>query len=439
MGKILIAFAAVFGSGLAVCHSGEMETLNTSSPDLTSIRASYFQQADAALPEPEAFTPGPVIEAAAPVAGDDTLLDSLSDAQWNAILGSEPWEADGPAASKELFGDFHARYIVKGRISFKTAPPVFTADTGKVFIVTKYPGWLKEVGDAKICVEGYAKQRDNTTEFVIKKMLPPTALDGIMPAAEMQNLQRDPAILSRGAEGYVLGNVNWNLAHNPDGARTKDEYGNFVSEWQSGVVVKPELLETAYFVKKTTLKPIRYGDHGLLLFKFKPGGVTAPDGKTTRFLVVSLDAYYKDKANMSYSPVAALKGKYLVYYSIQTIERYSEVKLAEAPQSMTMYPLALTRRAREQLLDNAFRKATDNNKGEAYSLFYNSCANSALSLINSVLDDGRKIKGGWLPEIVYRLRTTLPDSIAALLLKKKIATKPLPEVTVNNYRQVYGI
>ena len=235
----------------------------------------------------------------------------------------------------------------------------------------------------------------------------------------------------------MLGNLNWNLAHAADGARVKDQYGNFISEWQSGVVVKPELLEAAYFVKKTSLKPVRYGDHGYLMFKFKPGGVMTADGKNTRFIVVSLDAYYKDQSNMSYSAVTALKRQYLVYYSIQTAERYTEFKLSEDPQSLTVYPLALTRGQRLQLLDNAFKKATDNNKGEAYSLFYNSCANSAVSLINSVLEDDKKIKAGWLPEIIYRARTTFPDSIAAVLLKKGIVSRPLPEITGANYQYAY--
>lgn len=437
MKKIMIAFTAVFGSGLVLSQAGEMENLKAAAPELSALKLSYFQTSDA-LPELPAAIPGPAAEAYKLEQAEDPVVGALTDAEWDGILNSRPWEASEDAGvTKELFSDYHTRYIVKGRVSFKTTPPVFTTEAGKVFVITKYPKWLKDVGDARICVEGYAKQRDNTTEFIIKKMLPPSALDGIMPAADMQALQRDPFVVSRDASKFVLGNVNWNLAHAADGKRAKDQYGNFISEWQTGVTVKPELLEAAYFVKKTTLKPVRYGDHGLLMFRFKPGGVTAADGRTTRVLVVSLDAYYKDKANMSYSPIAALKGKYLVYYSVQTAERYSEFKLSEDPQAMTMYPLAITRAQQLLLLENALKKATDNNKGEAYSLFYNSCANSALSLINSVLDDGKKVKAGWLPEIIYRVKTTFPDATAALLLKKGIASKPLPEITAANYLRAY--
>lgn len=432
MRKIIIAFAATFGFGLALGYAGEMEQLKAASPELSSLKPSYFKQNDIPVSAPSAVTPGPAALAAG--AQEDAVLNALTGSQWDNILNGQTWEEEA-GANKELYGDYHARYIVKGYVSFATNPPTFTTENGKVFKIVEYPKWLKEVGNTKICVEGYAKQRDDTSEFIIKKMLPPSALENIMPAAEMQALQRDPAIISHDAAGYVLGNVNWNLAHSADGARLKDEFGNFMSEWQSGVTVKPELLEAAYFCKKTTLKPVRYGDHGFLMFKFKPGGVTTADGKTTNVLVVSLDAYYKDKSNMSYSPIAALKGKYLVYYSIQSVERYSEFKMEQGNQTMTMYPLAISRARQLQLMDNAFAKATDNNKGEAYSLFYNSCANSALSLINSVLEGKQKIKAGWLPEIIYRLKTTFPDSIAALLLKKNVVTKPLPEITAANYQQ----
>ncbi|OGS16588.1 MAG: hypothetical protein A2234_03330 [Elusimicrobia bacterium RIFOXYA2_FULL_58_8] len=433
MRKLLIALTAVFGSGLAFGHAAEIESLNAAFPELSSLKVSYFAQEGAATVAPSAAEIVPA--AAGAQQQDDAVINSLTDAQWNAILNGQPWEpAQDTAASKELFDDYHTKYIVKGKISFKTTPPTFYAETGKVFIVTKYPQWLKEVGDTRICVEGYARQRDNTNEFIIDKMLPPNTLDGLMPSAQMQALQRDPFIVSRDASKYVMGNIYWNLAHDAAGQRLKDAYGNLISEWQTGVAINPELLETAYFVKKTTLKPIRYGDHGFLLFKFKPGGVVAPDGRSTRVIVVSLDAYYKDQANMSYSPIEALKGHYLVYYSIQAMERYSEFKLWDGTQSMTLYPLNITHAQRVQLLENSFRKSTENNKGEVYSLFYNSCANSALSLINSVLPDSRKIKTGWLPEVIYRVKATFPDAIAALLLKKGIAGKPLPEMTTANYQ-----
>ena len=35
------------------------------------------------------------------------------------------------------------------------------------------------------------------------------------------------------------------------------------------------------------------------------------------------------------------------------------------------------------------------------------------------------------------LKTTLPDSITGLLLRKHIAEKPLPEMTLENYRTFY--
>lgn len=430
--KQLFAAVVFFCAGPGLANADDLN-----SAGLTQLKIPAGQPA--AMPVPP---PAPVYKRAAAQPAADPVLNGLSEDQWNAIFNGPVWEDDAAGEqgqNRELFGDYHVRYIVKGKVSFATNPPTFTADTGKVFKIVKYPKWLKDVGDARICVEGYAKQRDATEEFVIKKLLAPDALDHLMPAGDMQAVQRDPSVMAHNAAGYVLGNVNWNLVHDKAGKRARDSYGNMMSEWASGVKVKPELMEQAFFVKKTSLKPIRYGDHGMLMFTFKRGGVTTADGKPARGLAISLDAYYKDISNMSYSPIAALKGKYLVYYSIQTMERYSEFKVAEdANTVMQLYPLKLSRAQQAQVLDAAIAKAVDNNKGEAYNLFYNSCANSALSIINSVLPKDKKIKEGWLPEIVYRLKTTLPDSIAALLMKKGIAGKPMPEVNTANYQTAYN-
>jgi len=383
------------------------------------------------------------VPAGEPVTG---LPGELSDAEWLAILSQDaPEETPGSLPQdKELFSDHHIRYLVKGRVSFASQPPLLTADTGKVFRIVKYPKWLKEAGPDRICVEGYVRQRDNTSELAIVKLLPPDTLENLSPSSTTLNLQRDPVLLAQSGGGYVLGSVGWGLAHDENGALLKDPAGNLVSIWQSGVKVDASLLEEAYFVKKTALKPVRYGDHGMLMFKFKPGGVKSADGSAVRALVVSLDAYYSDPEKMVYSPVEALRGKYLVYYSIQTAERYSELKFSYNEFNMSTelvlmpYPLLLSRDQRQRLLENAILKATDNNKGEMYSLLYNSCANSALSLINSALPDGKKVKAGWLPEIVYRTQSSFPDAMVAVLLKKGLAGKPLPDVTTANFREYFS-
>ena len=189
-------------------------------------------------------------------------------------------------------------------------------------------------------------------------------------------------------------------------------------------------------------KPVKYANHGLLMFKFKPGGVVSPDGQQSHGIAVSMDVYHKDPAHMSNSVKEAFKGKYLVYYSVQTIERYTEFKISNTdavglPETLILYPLAIDRGQQLQLLDNVIRKATDNHVGERYSPLDNSCTNAILSLINGVLNDDQKIKSGWLPEIIYRFRTTLPDAVAALLIKKGITGKPLPKVTAANYQHAY--
>ena len=364
----------------------------------------------------------------------------LSPAAFSLISAqTAPEAAFLPSQNKELFSDYRIRYIVKGRIDFRTSPPTLTAETGKVFNVTKYPFWLRLAQGRTICVEAYARQRDDTAELAIEKVLPPDALEGLEPSDKIRGLQRDPRLAAREGGTFKLDNIGWAMEHDGDGAIARDAEGNLISVWHSGVRVDASKLLNAYFVKKTALKPVRYGDHGMLMFTFAPGGAVAPDGSETNSLVVSLDAYYNDPERMVYSPVDALRGRYQVYYSIQTSERYSELKFNYnefgMPNDLVLVPyrLNLDRAELERLLENAIAKATDNNKGEMYSLFYNSCANSALSLINSAVNKDRKIKEGWLPELVYRTQATLPDTMARLMVKRGLSGEALPDITKDNY------
>lgn len=371
---------------------------------------------------------------------DLRVMSGLSPAGLALISAQVAPEAALPSSqNKELFSDYRIRYIVKGRMDFKASPPTLTAETGKVFNVTKYPLWLRLAQGRTVCVEAYARQRDDTAELAIEKVLPPDALEGLEPSDKIRGLQRDPRLASREGGVFTVDNIGWAMEHDGEGAIARDADGNFISVWRGGVRVDASKLLNAYFVKKTALKPVRYGDHGMLMFTFAPGGAVSPDGSETNALVVSLDAYYNDPERMVYSPVDALRGKYQVYYSMQTAERYSELKFNYnefgMPNDLVLVPyrLNLDRSELERLLENAIAKATDDNKGEMYSLFYNSCANSALSLINSAVNGERKIKEGWLPELVYRTQATLPDTMARLMIKRGLSGEALPDITKDNY------
>lgn len=406
--------------------------------DLRGLSAGFDVQA----PVPAA----PVPKAPPARSSQDPVLNALSDAQWDAIFSrKETPSVPLLPQNKELFSDFTIRYIVKGRVSFDTEPPLLTSVTGKVFRIVKYPRWLREVGPKMICVEGYVKQREENDEIAVDELLHPNTLEDLTPSDAILDLQRDPVILSSDENGYTLGNVSWSMVHDDKGEIATDENGNLVTVWHDGVKVDTSKLEDIYFVKKTALKPLRYGDHGMLMFKFKPGGVTAPDGSTTQALVVSVDAYYTDPIKMVYSPIAALRGRYQVYYSVQTMERYSDVKFNYNEFKMSTdlvlvpYPLKLDREQKLRLLRNALNKASADNTGEMYSLFYNSCANSVLSLINGVLPKGKKVEDGWLPEIFYRVQVTLPGAMSGLLVKRGIAGEPEAEITKNNFKAYFPL
>jgi hypothetical protein len=431
MKKMAAVLILILTSGLTFSRAEKIENLKVPLQDITFLKLPDMRDPAAGLgadysPLPAAV-PDPHAQAAAGGEPEDArVLNYFSQSQWDELFSGYPESGTGgpPALfNRELFSDFNTRYLVEGFISFKTTPPQLTTDSGKVFMIERYPAWLKQAGDTRICVEGYAKQQDDTSKFIIKKILPLGRLDSVTPKEAMLAIQKTAYVIPGRSGQYALGNIGWNLKHAADGTRAKDQYGNLITEWRTGVVIKPELLETAYFVKKSGRKAPKYGKHGLLMFKFKPGGVIAADGKQSFGLAISLNAYYKDQADMSYSQIDGLRGKYMVYYSISTMEKYTEASLTT--DNLYFYPLAISRRQQLELLDNAIGKATENKIGEMYSLFYNSCTNAAISLINSVLEQDQKIVAGWLPEIAYRTRATFPDTGAALLLKRGIVKQPL--------------
>ena len=423
--------ALLLTSALTLAHAEAIENLRTSLWGGPSLGTAETGEAPAVLAQPVAGMEAG--ETGALPSEDARVLNSFTGGEWDEIFARRANYSGISGTTKELFSDYNTRYIVNGTMNFAVNPPRFTADTGKVFIVNSYPDWLRKIGNKKVCVEGFARQQDDTSELIISKVLPSAQLASVTPNQGMLEIQKTANIISSTGGKYVLGNVAWNLKHNSNGALARDQYGYFSTEWRNGVTVKPDLLENAYFVKMVADTEPRYGSHGLLIFTFKPGGVVAADGKPARGLAVSLDAYYKDRTNMNYSPVDGLAGKYMVYYSVSTMERYLEFKIRDGNNALYFYPLIVSAQQRRKLLDNALRKATENKLGEMYSLLYNSCTNAAISMINSVLEQSRKISAGWLPEIVYRASVTFPDTAAAVLLKKGVTQQPLPAVNQSNF------
>ena len=102
------------------------------------------------------------------------------------------------------------------------------------------------------------------------------------------------------------------------------------------------------------------------------------------------------------------------------------------------YPLTISRGQQLALLEKAIGQATDDKTGEMYSLFYNSCTNAVVSLVNGVLTGDQKIRDGWLPEFVYRLRASVPDTATTLLRKKGVIGAPNAAIDENNYASVFA-
>ena len=379
----------------------------------------------------------PAAVAQAYVNGSETE-DALTPAEWDEVFGGEQEALPADQAlTKELFSDFSSRYVMNGTLQLNRSPKTFTTLEGKVYKVVKHPRWLKDTGKTELCVEGYIRQQDNTDELSIATVLPLNAADAYKPSAATLAVQRRPYILSKDAAGYTLANVNWGVQHSADGRRLKRPDGIFKFDWPKGVTVKPELLEQAYVGKKSYQGFPWAGAHGFLIFKFKPGGVTDSTGRTVRGLVISLNTYSLVPGVQNQGIVDGLRGRYAVHYNINTAEGYVEANVFTDGNHITLYPLTLSRDRQVKLLENAIKQATTTRTGEMYSLVYNSCTNAVVSFVNGVLDQDKKIKDGWMPELVYRLRATLPDAATHLLTKRGLLAKPLPYLDENNYQDLF--
>lgn len=364
--------------------------------------------------------------------------ETLTPAEWDEVFGGEQENpAAKPAANKELFSDFSSRYVMNGTLQFNRNPKTFTTLEGKVYKVVKHPRWLKDTGKAELCVEGYIRQQDNTSELSIATLLPLNAADAYKPSAATLAVQRHPHIISKDADSYTLANVNWGVQHSADGQRLKRPDGIFKFDWPKGVTVRPGFLEQAYVGKKSYQGFPYAGAHGFLAFKFRPGGVTDEKGRSVRGLVVSLNTYSLVPGVQNQGIMDGLRGRYAVHYNINTAEGYVEANVFTDGNHITLYPLTLSRDRQLKLLENSIRQAVATRTGEMYSLVYNSCTNAVVSFVNGVLDKDQKIKEGWLPELVYRLRATLPDAATRLLTKRGLLAKPLPYLDENNYQQLF--
>ncbi|MDO8804241.1 MAG: DUF4105 domain-containing protein [Elusimicrobiota bacterium] len=426
--KAVLAAGLVFLLGSLNAKAAEPFTLNSLSAvkisklDL-SIPLTGVPPADAGLLSPAA------------AGSEDGPAGSLTPAEWDEIFASGP-EAK-PGDTKELLSDFSSRYVMNGTLQLDRVPRTFTTLEGKVYKLVKYPKWLRNTGNTEFCVEGYIRQQDNTSELAIATVLPLDAAAAYAPSAATLDLQRQSYILSKDSRGYALANVNWGVQHSADGKRLKRADGIFKFIWPKSVTVKPDFLEQAYVGKKSLQSFPYAGVHGFLAFKFKPGGVTDGNGNSVRGLVVSVNTYSLVPGVQNQGIIDGLRGRYAVHYNINSAEGYVEQNVFTDGNRISLYPLTLSRDRQVKLLENAIRQATANRTGEMYSLIYNSCTNAVVSFINGVLNKNEKIVEGWLPEIIYRLRATLPDAATRLLTRRGLVSKPLPYLDETNYTQLF--
>ena len=205
----------------------------------------------------------------------------------------------------------------------------------------------------------------------------------------------------------------------PDGEVCKK--AKMTISWTSALVdvKKVRKISLVMTTFNTKIGPIKMQTgHSQMLFEFESGGVMTPEGPVDS-LVNSYEGY-RDKGT-AFNPV---KGMMDTYDSIMVVGTFSDVMLKAITifNGIQVYELDFTQEEMEIALKNTLALATNREEltKKKYHTTRNSCVTNQIEIINSALDEDRKIRE-W--HTIFGMRTfrtlysILPGKIPKTLRK----------------------
>jgi len=335
------------------------------------------------------------------------------------------------------FENYTIPYKLRGTLSLATAIPLMTTADGRRFLlVGPRADGLTALDGKKIYVEGKVKELDDRDELLVTRI----DLSSRVPFESRKILpwQKRAYLINKDGATYTVGNMAWDAALDARGKVKILSDGSPVFIFKKAVI-HPDMVKDIYFVKKAELKDngkLGMGDHCLLFLTFRKGGVTAEDGTTTPVMCLSIDAERRFNGD-SYTFKKAIAGVYRILYTLGTAKFYLEKKENLSAEPVRPYRLKLTRAQTVELTRKAIEQAVVNREGEYYDLFKNSCTNSLLVMINSVLNPSQRMhKSRILPsEKAFRLNITAPDAASSYLKRKGLIDNYIQIIGPNNYRK----
>jgi hypothetical protein len=310
-------------------------------------------------------------------------------------------------------------YTLEGCVTVDNHEAYLHTGDGRVFRLDMDLAKAKSFHDLYVIVEGIAKEADDLAVLKVKKITRHDPAIPVPPPAPYKDYQRPARKIAESAGAITMDNVRWGFDPKAaDGVRFF---------WEKAVI-RPELVENVYFVKKP-FPPEWLAAHSLLAYTFKPGGMVNSKGQSARGLVLTIEAY--QRKDQKYDLKAGLKKTFGAVWILTTWEDYSSYACDLENKRMIAYPVRFTHEQKVNLVKETLAQSSVNRQGEFYHTITNNCTNNLIVLFNRVM--AKKIKMWWLPSMVYNIRATMPTMVPAYLIKKGIIGKALPEINKSNY------
>ncbi|NDD27371.1 MAG: DUF4105 domain-containing protein [Proteobacteria bacterium] len=231
--------------------------------------------------------------------------------------------------------------------------------------------------------------------------------------------QRPATLLERTDPGtWRLGNVRWGVGVQADGRYA----GAFLDS-----TIDTRAVRDVWMVMEP-FPPEAVAAHALLCFD--GGGapvVRSSDGMTDGGVVVSVEVRLRDGERFDMG--LGRQQHYPVVYQVGTWRDTVEKACALRQHRLVRYRLDLTQAQREALFSRALGEAVRDRADERYDTVSNNCVNSALRMINAVVEPQRRVTERFLgvPNPGTFVPTLVPDALDAhglLLSGPRVITLP---------------
>ncbi len=214
-----------------------------------------------------------------------------------------------------------------------------------------------------------------------------------------------------------------------DGIRWGFDEGKKAEDWNprwKQASIDPSKVKDAYIVLE--LYPDSFPGHALTYFEFgDEGKIKTSEGDSTKGLTLSFEAHLKK--DQKFDVGKGLKNEFGVIYQLGSWEDQVQKVCGRDGHSLVRFKLNLSQDQKEKLLRNSLDAATTDRTGEFYNTINNSCFNSQVRLINTVLPPHQQVSEWIVPGKVYNPALVLPRGMSPVLGFRGVLSDSAPILT----------